>query len=1660
MGTKRKKLVEKIISSLIIFSMIFMNGIPILSGIVYAAENPADNVEVKGYFSGESFENTNSLVCDVNDETLKINFEVSVKGEGYLKNAVLKFKNDCNFVLNPEQGTVIKDNILKLPAVSNNANLNVSIPISFEDKDEFKLVDLSRSNKVIFKGEYIDNESIIHVVEKELIFDLSWKEISEPIVKAEMIKNIDFQRDGINGKMIQMYVELSGNTQSRLPLESSEIVLDLPYDDGLELKELFVDVTKLSYTQGKGEYNTDFSKANYRIEDSKIIINVQNEGVDGEFCKSIGADSYILTFIYNGQVTSNENSSLKISANVYKYDGSGENAEFTLGYNLSESVGETVQYIRESENVPINKGYLLANGNQDRYEIAYSKKDILSISKIDLISGLEVVDVEEFFIDDDTGTTYSTENNSYYKKTEFSKENLLNILGEEGHVEILNLNGDILGNITLDMEADENGNLSIEYQEQVSNIRIKFTSPISDGNISIVSTKYMRALNYEKEEIKTFDRLISKAQAFVIYDENAINDLGIFDTSMEISKVLSNARLEMSQTEFSTTSINGNVNFQIKLNNNEDSSDLYQNPVFEIRLPSAIREVNIKTIDLFYANGELKISNVENFTDGENQIIRISLEGTQTGYNFNKETNGTVISLCLDLIVDEFTGNISENVEMCYYNQFATAYANEMEWNMLFNNELSSYGTNGYDNVIVSYKGLEGLLNAQTTETNGEISDEIEEEPIEDEDNHRVISLNQGPQSDLLEEGVSAKLATMYISIMNNTQREYSNFIILGRIPFAGNKEILTQEDLGTTVDTILDTEIISADEELPYTVYYSENPEATADINDANNGWRTDFYKMGGIKSYLIVMDPNYILEKDGQLEFSYDYVIPADLKAGDAFYGTYATYYTEVETHISNDTSADKIGYQIEEKTNIIASMELATDELEEFSKATYSLFLKNDTDVDAKGLVLTMEVPDEFFVVDDDVTLESIDADKKRIYFYIEDVEANSEKTIDISFYIYGFESDSVTVTLNPIIDGKNLENSIVLDTLEQSVKKTKVKISETHFEGLRIAGSSCVNTFSVNNVSNETFYNVSITKKFEDVLEYRNSIIDGNANYKEEKSKILNEYIVNEDGSIDEDRLLEMNEKLDELKGQNLDITESYDSNTNTVTWTIKEFKPGDSLEINYEVYIKKQNVESSENMTPIITTCNLNDGDKALEIHQNYYYNQSQVDVNISNVSEVGYAEKGDTVVYSWDIKNNNNYDVTNAILIPTISEGAKIVGIRLETSRAYKEYHSDSSKKIYAVLPANSVSKLIITVKLEENIEVGTIETFIDMVYDDVYEQSVKTITELENVEKNGRQISGTAYIDKNLNQRKDGGEDALSGIIVNLYNSETNQLEDTQITDVSGRYNFKNLVNGMYYVKFNYDDTKYVISSNEDENINQDESNVLDINDDIVTDNIKIIENSVSNIDIGLEDENIFDMTLSASVNKITIQNSAENSVYEPENKALGKVDIDPKLVSDSKVLIEYSITVKNQGTIPGKIEKIVDYTPDEIEFDSSINPNWYVESDGNIATTVLKDEILAPGETRELKLILVKKMTEENTGLIYNSFEIAKSTNDNGASDIDSIAGNKLNEDDLCEANVIIGITTGNVLGRAVIIMAILILLIPLIILIYLKIDERRYV
>ena len=96
-------------------------------------------------------------------------------------------------------------------------------------------------------------------------------------------------------------------------------------------------------------------------------------------------------------------------------------------------------------------------------------------------------------------------------------------------------------------------------------------------------------------------------------------------------------------------------------------------------------------------------------------------------------------------------------------------------------------------------------------------------------------------------------------------------------------------------------------------------------------------------------------------------------------------------------------------------------------------------------------------------------------------------------------------------------------------------------------------------------------------------------------------------------------------------------------------------------------------------------------------------------------------------------------------------------------------------------------------------------------------------------------------------------------------------------------------------------------------------------------------------------------------------------------------------------------------------------------LEFNSELNPNWYL-SEGNLYTNSLSNEKIEPGQTKEIKLILTKKMTEDNIGIVNNRAEIAQYYNELGKLDIDSTPNNLAqNEDDLGVADVIISISTG---------------------------------
>ena len=308
-------------------------------------------------------------------------------------------------------------------------------------------------------------------------------------------------------------------------------------------------------------------------------------------------------------------------------------------------------------------------------------------------------------------------------------------------------------------------------------------------------------------------------------------------------------------------------------------------------------------------------------------------------------------------------------------------------------------------------------------------------------------------------------------------------------------------------------------------------------------------------------------------------------------------------------------------------------------------------------------------------------------------------------------------------------------------------------------------------------------------------------------------------------------------------------------------------------------------------------------------------------------------------------------------------------------------------------------------------------------------------ITEITNSEdvSSKNAISGTAWLDTNGNGQKELEEQLLDGIKATLFDVEKNS-EISSIVTNNGLYNFTNVSNGKYIIIFEYDTGKYTLTTYQaegvDQSSNSDVENItMNLNGEnkrvASTDTLILTDNSITNVDIGLVEAKKFDLSLSKTISKVSVSNSSGNKEYEFSDTNLAKVEIKGKYLKDSVVIVEYKIKVTNNGELAGYAKKIVDNKPSELKFNSKLNSDWY--QSGNILyTTSLANEIIEPGETKELTLILTKTMTASNTGLTNNKAEIAEYYNSQGIVD-----ENSSQDDDISQADLIVSVSTGAVVG-----------------------------
>ena len=337
-----------------------------------------------------------------------------------------------------------------------------------------------------------------------------------------------------------------------------------------------------------------------------------------------------------------------------------------------------------------------------------------------------------------------------------------------------------------------------------------------------------------------------------------------------------------------------------------------------------------------------------------------------------------------------------------------------------------------------------------------------------------------------------------------------------------------------------------------------------------------------------------------------------------------------------------------------------------------------------------------------------------------------------------------------------------------------------------------------------------------------------------------------------------------------------------------------------------------------------------------------------------------------------------------------------------------------------------------------------------------------------DNPSENRYNISGLVWKDENKNGIRDSSEMLLSGITVKLFNIDTNEIvvvdNNKQIitTNQSGEYTFSGVGKGNYIVLFEYDTSKYKLTTYKSNTASEDtNSDVINKSVSIdgnekevgVTDTINISNQNKSHIDMGLIENGTYDLSLNKYITNVELTYGSQKQTYSYDNSKLAKVEIPAKKVDNAKVTIEYKIEVKNEGNVDAIIESIADYKPDGLDFDKSLNSEWNIDNQNKLTNVSMLGSKLEPGKTRSVTLYLTKTLSKDSMGTFTNSAEILKSTNLLNLKDVDSTEGNKdKSEDDYSEAQVILSVKTGIVL-YTIIVLGVLLLLVGITILIKTK-------
>lgn len=1510
--------------------------------------------------------------ADITSE-LNLRLSIAVK-EGNLKNVNLDLSN-CNFKLKDESG---------IDQINAGETKELDFKIVARNDDQFKLDLLNMESKIKLTGTY-SNDNKTEEINKEETVSVKWNaqelynmddetKKETKVLENEIITNKTYTIDGKEKRVVQVKIK-SGIKDNIYPIEKTQITAN-PLESGKMEEGKFVAENELEAEKVEvAAYSTMATNG----KDGSINFGTVEENKLGSW--QYDSESGKITITVNN--SKDENNCVEWAKNAVD--------EFVVTYIYNEESVKNVDMIETTVESNL-KLYVDENGlNKTSSKATNAKKDMLleldiqapkSLSKRNIQKGESFAEAWTLNISNtqiggdilavseidklNISDSEDIKPVTHYNATYINKEDFINILGENGEIVILNMaTGEKLGKITKESTIENNDKI----------LGISYSENASQIGVQIskpvkagkLSIASRKTLNISsvEEYVSKIDKIDSLTINAIAGIQKAGEEDFIYSTEPPISK------------QISLVSPKSNAELGINLGKDKETLPVGE----ENKVDFTVTLHTSKETDKLFNNPTVQIELPE-------QVKEASIvENTEGISNANGlELNGITINN--NIIEVKLTGNQGEYVDYNGQDTTITFSANlkTPELQPTTTGDIKLTVVNGEEKIEdskqVTFSAEKGIILANS------ISNYNGEEP-------EILAIKENSKTGLLSEEKSA-IAQVKGTIINNTEKDVENVVVVGN--FAGE---------GSTITPILKEQIAVENA----TVEYSADGQTW----EAYNAEKASTYK-----NYKITFAK---LADKSITTFTYKIEIPENLGANKSMNSTYAI---KIEDKAQK---AATITLETPQKIEIEVSAKAISDTIYEEQEVTFTVDVTNKSNVTAKNVSIEASLPEELGLVSKPENFD-IEAGKTVTKTITAKVKALPEET----------KQKDITTTIKAIPNGKEdqAKTAEVKNVIKQALIKATIEDAYSDGAEFIYEGGQLGYKTTITNVSDETLTNVVITSKLPEGTKLNTKEIGV---YKYEAT-----------------------EDPDMMKVEKIDIDIKESEKNGSIIYIIPKLEKGQTINIEIKMKADKldKNVYEKEiSYNEVISINEMEDytlRKDDIVIKPNYEISFSSE--NLTDSSRNTYVNPGDEISYTLNIKNKTRFTQDIEINISEITGLKQLTKVEeaISIGNSYaikKEIKPEETYRLDIKGIANDAKeedsiinfKAIISQIIQDR--EGISETREIVLKEETTEYRIKG-TKTDEPDKpvdpdkpdtptdKTYSISGTAWLDENEDGIKDEKEKLLKGILVKIkqinkdnvaeYLKGEDGKEITAITDNDGKYEFKELKAGKYIIEFEYNTKTYKLTpvTNKD---SVPTAPTTSEGTTVKTDTLDVINENIENINIGLVLNSKFDLELNKYITKVTVQNNSGTTEYNYKNEQLAKVEIKAKQMASSTVLVEYQIEVKNNGAVPGTATVIADYLPKGLKFNSEMNTNWYQGTDGNLYTEELKDIMLEPGESKQVKLVLTKAMTSNSTGTFTNAAEIYEDKNDFGLVDTNSTPANKeQKENDYSTAELIISTATGS--------------------------------